>query len=50
LSVSDDLEENLRSLAKRHRELSAAPINWFGTYHHAAQRWLMQKGKDKHGK
>lgn len=50
LVISSDPEENLRSLAKRHQELSGAPINWLGTYHHAAQRWVMQTGKAKNGK
>jgi hypothetical protein len=33
-------EENLRELARRHRELSGAQVNWLGTYQHAAQVWL----------
>jgi len=37
-----DPEENLRILARRHKELSGAPINWLGTYQHAEQVW--QKG------
>lgn len=32
-------EENLRTLAERHRELSGAEVNWLGTYNHAAQIW-----------
>ncbi len=39
LVFNDDPEENLRALAKRHRELSGAQVNWLGTYHHAAQTW-----------
>ena len=39
LHPGDDLEENLRSLAKRHEELSGARVNWLGTYRHAAQVW-----------
>jgi hypothetical protein len=42
LNTTDDPEENLRNLAKRHAELSGTRVNWFGTYHHAAQVW--QKG------
>jgi len=38
----DDLEENLRALARRHKELSGTRVNWPGTYLHAAQVW--QKG------
>lgn len=34
-----DPDENLRELAKRHRELSRAQVNWLGTYQHAAQVW-----------
>ena len=37
-----DPEENLRLLAKRHKELSGRRINWLGTYRHAEQVW--QKG------
>lgn len=33
-------EENLHELARRHRELSGAQINWLGTYQHAAKIWL----------
>lgn len=39
LKLGDDPEENLRALAKRHRELSGAQVNWLGTYRHAAQIW-----------
>ncbi len=39
LKLGEDPEENLRALAKRQRELSGAQVNWFGTYHHAAQVW-----------
>jgi hypothetical protein len=38
----DDPEDNLRALAKRHKELSGAWVNWLGTYLHAATVW--QKG------
>jgi hypothetical protein len=41
LTLTDDAEENLCALAKRHQELSGAHINWLGTYQHAAQVWLM---------
>jgi hypothetical protein len=39
LTLVDEPEENLRLLAKRHRELSRSFTNWFGTYMHAAQVW-----------
>ncbi|MBU2610545.1 MAG: hypothetical protein KJ606_06305 [Chloroflexi bacterium] len=42
LNPTDDPEENLRNLAKRHAELSGTRVNWLGTYQHAAQVW--QKG------
>ena len=42
LHPTGDPDENLRALAKRHRELSGAGVNWLGTYQHAAQVW--QKG------
>jgi hypothetical protein len=38
----NDPEENLKALAKRHKELSGTRVNWLGTYLHAAQVW--QKG------
>ncbi len=47
LSLTDDPEENLRTLAKRHQELSGARINWLGTYRHAARRWLLHAGQEK---
>jgi len=37
-----DPEENLRALARRHKELSGTGVNWLGTYLHAATVW--QKG------
>jgi len=40
LHPTADPEENLRGLAKRHKELSGAQVNWLGTYQHAAQVWL----------
>jgi hypothetical protein len=42
LHAGDDPEENLRALAKRHKELSGTWVNWLGTYLHAATVW--QKG------
>lgn len=39
LLPSADPEENLRTLAKRHRELSGTRVNWLGTYQHASQIW-----------
>jgi len=42
LTPVDDPEENLRALAKRHRELSGSCVNWLATYRHAEQVW--QKG------
>lgn len=42
LNPVDDPEENLRALAKRHRELSGSSANWLATYQHAEQVW--QKG------
>lgn len=40
LHPTEDSEENLRNLAKRHEELSGARVNWLGTYQHAAQIWF----------
>jgi hypothetical protein len=42
LHLVDDPEENLRALAKLHKELSGTSVNWLGTYLHAATVW--QKG------
>lgn len=44
LNPVEDPDENLRALAKRHKELSGSFTNWLGTYHHAAQVWF--KGLD----
>ncbi len=40
LELTADFEENLRSLAARHQELSNSQVNWFGTYQHAVRVWL----------
>ncbi len=42
-----DAEENLRLLAERHQILSGMRLNWFGTYQHAAQRWLSHAEREK---
>lgn len=42
LTPGAGVDENLRNLANRHKELSGRRINWLGTYQHAAQVW--QKG------
>ena len=39
LSPVDDPDENLRALAKRHKELSGSYVNWLATYQHAEQVW-----------
>lgn len=39
LTPVDDPEENLRALAKRHKELSGSFVNWLATYQHAEQIW-----------
>lgn len=39
LTPTDDPEENLRALAKRHSELSGSYVNWLATYRHAEQIW-----------
>ena len=44
LNPVEDPDENLRALAKRHKELSGSFTNWLGTYQHAAQVWF--KGLD----
>lgn len=47
LSPTEDADENLRRLAKRHQELSGAQVNWLGTYQHAAQRWVNRSRQGK---
>lgn len=37
---TEDPEVNLRRLAERHTVLSAAQVNWLGTYWHAIRKWL----------
>jgi hypothetical protein len=39
LTPVDDPVENLRALARRHRELSGSFVNWLATYQHAEQVW-----------
>jgi hypothetical protein len=39
LTPVDDPDENLRALAKRHKELSGSYVNWLATYQHAEQVW-----------
>ena len=39
LAPVEDPEENLRALAKRHKELSGLYVNWLATYQHAEQVW-----------
>lgn len=39
---SENPEENLKKLAKRHQDLSSSKINWLGTYQHAAEIWLKE--------
>ena len=43
LNPGIDPDENLRSLARRHADLSGAQVNWLGTYQHAAQIWMRGK-------
>lgn len=40
LPTEADPDEALRHLAICHRQLSGKAINWYGTYEHAAERWL----------
>ena len=39
LTPGDGPEENLRTLAKRHAELSGSYVNWLATYRHAERIW-----------
>jgi hypothetical protein len=40
LKSTNDFEENLRSLARRHQILSNSQVNWLGTYQHAYRVWI----------
>lgn len=48
LTPVEDPEENLRTLAKRHAELSGSYVNWLATYQHAEQVW--RKGFERRKK
>ncbi len=45
LEATENADQNLRMLAKRHKELSGSFVNWFATYQHAERVW--RKGKVK---
>lgn len=45
--VQQNPEENLRTLALKHQELSGRSINWLGTYEHGAQRFLTHLERQK---
>ena len=40
-------KERLRELAKRHQEITTLPVNWYGTYHHAAKRILTRMQRER---
>jgi hypothetical protein len=37
----------LKLLASRHQKIADLPINWYGTYHHVAQRVITRLTKEK---
>lgn len=39
--------EQLKCLARRHQEISGLPINWYGTYTHAARRTIDRMEKER---
>ncbi|MBT3320732.1 MAG: hypothetical protein HN392_00430 [Anaerolineae bacterium] len=45
LEFTNEPEESLRTLAKRHKELSESHVNWLATYRHAERVW--RRGKVK---
>ena len=45
LNFTSAAKENLRMLAKRHKELSDSHVNWLATYQHAERVW--RRGKVK---
>jgi hypothetical protein len=40
-------EDLLKQVASRHQDISGLPINWDGTYHHAARRVIARLEKEK---
>jgi hypothetical protein len=40
LATTGDPDQRLQLLARRHRALTGAEVNWLGTYQHAVQVWL----------
>jgi hypothetical protein len=51
LTMCADPDIGLLNLARRHAELSGKPINWLGTYEHAARQWLaaLERGRQRMG-
>ena len=49
LAIRDEgtAKERLRELAKRHQEITKLPVNWYGTYHHAAKRILTRMQRER---
>jgi len=45
IALTKDADENLRTLAMRHKELSGTHVNWLATYRHAERVW--RRGKVK---
>lgn len=45
--LSEDNEQSLANLAKRHQMLSGQQINWLGTYEHGAERLIKHMEKFK---
>lgn len=47
VSEEGPVQDRLRKLAKRHKEITKMSINWYGTYHHAAKRVLKRLEKER---
>lgn len=47
VDITKAYENSLFELAKQHQSLSGQPINWLGTYEHAAQRLIQYMEKFK---
>lgn len=47
ISVEQNPDKNLRTLANRHQELSKKHINWLGTYNHGAERFMIHLERQK---
>jgi hypothetical protein len=43
----DSVTDQLKQLAERHKDITGLPLNWYGTYNHAAQRVIARLRKER---